>query len=484
MPAGRIRTPMQREQRISQSWQRRQRPTRQQAAQRCPSGGVGSCVESCTCGHLVAGRSHDGCEWVVGAPRRCANGTGARNYPACVRVLVLGPVVVADANGTTTRPGPRETILLAVLAAHLGERVAIDTLIDAMWPDTPPRTALKTLHGHVHRMRKVLGARAIEQLHGGYLLTAGEVIVDSNEVARMVAQAGDWARRGDPDKSVLLLREALALFRGRPFEGIDVEAVQAEAQRLGEVRLQAFEALFDSELAAARHRDVVSELQAYSDAHPLREHASAQLMVALYRCGRQAEALATYHRARTHLASELGLEPGPALRALEAAVLSHDRSLDAPRQERDRAAPVGHHLTRCDPSDVDSAAMTGFIGRGEEVARCDNALNDGVGRSLVSITGPPGIGKTRLAAVVTARAREAGWTVVDVGCNEHLGHPYGLVVEVVRSVFSLSGADRPEVDSIVASRIARLAPDLMPDVVLTSPLVDVDRDADRASVID
>jgi len=162
-----------------------------------------------------------------------------RNYPASVRVLVLGPVVVADANGTTTRPGPRETILLAVLAAHVNERVSIDTLIDAMWPDVRPRTALKTLHGHVHRMRKVLGARAIEQHHGGYVLMDAEVTVDSNEVARLVVQASDWARRGDPDKSVVLLREALALFRGRPFEGIDVEAVHAEAQRLGEVRLEA-----------------------------------------------------------------------------------------------------------------------------------------------------------------------------------------------------------------------------------------------------
>ena len=288
-------------------------------------------------------------------------------------MLVLGPVVVADGDGTMTRLGPRETILLAVLAAHFGRRVAIDTLIDAMWAGAPPRTALKTLHGHVHRLRKVLGAGAIQQLHGGYVLTEVEVTLDSGEVGDLFAQAGEWARRGDPDKSAVLLREALTLFRGEPFEGVDADAVLAESQRLAEVRLESYEATFDSELAAARHREVVGELQAYAAAHPLREHASAQLMIALYRCGRQAEALATYHRARTHLAVELGLEPGPELRSVEEAVLSHNPSLDPPRQEASHAGRVSYRRTRFDASDLDSEATTGFVGRESEVARCDGA---------------------------------------------------------------------------------------------------------------
>ena len=230
---------------------------------------------------------------------------------------------------TSTIRLPRaERTLLAALASRLGERVAVDVLAEALWPDGPPPSARKTLQGKVVRLRRTIGASAIVERGGGYLLDPDVVVVDATRVAAAVIESRAVMRTGDPEGAVRLLTEASAAFRGEPYEGVPEEALPAgEVARLHELRATLVEDRVEAELACGRGQGSVGELEAFVQANPYRERAWGLLMQALYQAGRPADALAAYGRARVVLAAELGIEPGPAFREVEQAILTHDERL-------------------------------------------------------------------------------------------------------------------------------------------------------------
>ena len=313
-----------------------------------------------------------------------------------VEVRVLGPVELAD--GTTMiRLAPAERTLLAALASRLGERVAADVLEDALWPGQPPPSARKTLQGHVMRLRRALGPSAIVERTGGYRLDPECIDVDAARIPMLVAQAREAIRDGRSAEAIGYLHEASAAFRGDPYADVPDSALPAgEVQRLDELRSAVAEELFEAELARGNGPGCISDVEAFLERHPFRERAWGQLMLALYQAGRTADALAAYGRARVLLATELGLEPGPALRAIEQSILTHD-----PRLQRD--APVRVSLG---PSNL-PAAVNPIVGRARELADLDLLCES---NRLVTLTGIGGIGKTRLAVEFAAPT---------IGRNEH-----------------------------------------------------------------
>ena len=245
---------------------------------------------------------------------------------------MLGPLEVVGDGGAALAIGTgRQRALLGLLILRANELLESDRLVEELWGESPPPTAHKMLHNQVSGLRQVLGRNGRLETHGSaYRLNVapGERDVDRFEelVARGRAQA-----QSDPERAAEDLRQALGLWRGPPLADLAFESfAQTEIARLEERRWAAFEARVDAELALGRHADLVAELEAAVAEQPLREHLHGQLMLALYRCGRQAEALEAYRRARTTLVEEIGVEPHAELRALQEAILAQDAALDAP----------------------------------------------------------------------------------------------------------------------------------------------------------
>jgi YVTN family beta-propeller protein len=250
---------------------------------------------------------------------------------------ILGPFEVLEDDRRLVLGGPRQRALLAILLLHRGEVVSSDRLIDELWGERPPATAAKTLQGYVSHLRKALGDGLLVTRGGGYVLQADDV--DADRFAALVEEA----RSADARRARERLGSALELWRGEPLADLAYEPfAQAEVARLREERLGALEDLVDADLALGRHVAVVGELEALVAKHPGRERLLAQLMLALYRCGRQADALEAYRRGRRTLHDELGLEPGPELQALERQILNHDGALTA--KATPRVVPRGRPL--------------------------------------------------------------------------------------------------------------------------------------------
>ncbi|MDQ4019786.1 MAG: winged helix-turn-helix domain-containing protein [Actinomycetota bacterium] len=238
--------------------------------------------------------------------------------------------------------GTKQRALLALLLLNANRVVSTDRLIDQLWGETPPATAATALQGHVSALRKALGADAIGTRRPGYVLHADPAQIDLGRFELLRAAARAALENGDPGAAAERLLEALALWRGEALADIGLEPfAQAEAARLEDARLGALEDRIDADLMLGRDSELVGELERLVAAHPLRERLRAQLMLALYRSGRQAEALDAYQRARQTLVSELGIEPGPALRDLERLILAQDPAL----QIRRRATTPGRRPT-------------------------------------------------------------------------------------------------------------------------------------------
>jgi DNA-binding SARP family transcriptional activator len=237
---------------------------------------------------------------------------------------ILGPLEVWDGENAVELSGQRQRAVLALLAIHVGEVVPSERLITYLWGESPPPTAATSLQNAVSQLRKALGADVVETRAPGYALRAERSAVD----ARRFEQLLDEARSAEAERRVRLVREALQLWRGPPLADFAYEGfAQNEAARLEELRLSAVEERIDAELELGRAAELVGELENVVRESPLRERPRGQLMLALYRSGRQAEALQAYQETRRMLVEELGIEPTPALQELHASILRQESAL-------------------------------------------------------------------------------------------------------------------------------------------------------------
>jgi predicted ATPase/DNA-binding SARP family transcriptional activator len=303
---------------------------------------------------------------------------------------LLGPLSVTHDGAPIGLGGQKRRALLAVLLLDANQVVSRDRLIDALWGEDPPDTARNTIQVYVSQLRKLLPEGVLETAAPGYRLTIEPDSVDLFEFVRLSAEGRTALGAGDAARAADSLAGALALWRGAPLADLAWEPfAQTEVVRLEELQLTTLEDRIDADLALGRHGQLVGELERLVTEHPLRERFRAQLMLALYRSGRQADALAVYQRARRTLVDELGIEPGESLRQLERAILAHDPALNAPQ-----AGPTSRRRVPTPP--------TPLLGRERELA----ALADLVRKEdvrLVTLTGIGGIGKTRLALELVRR---------------------------------------------------------------------------------
>ncbi len=243
---------------------------------------------------------------------------------------LLGPLEVLADGSPISLGGPKQRATLAILLLHANRVVSVDRLADDLYAGAPPVTAVTQVQRQISDLRKALGAgAAIETRPPGYLIRVGDAQVDLQRFERLGEEGRHALDRGDADAAAELLRAALALWRGAPLADLAYEEfAQVPVARLEEIRLAALEDRVEAELALGRHAQLIGELEQLITEQPLRERFRAQLMLALYRAGRQAEALDVYRMTREELVHELGIEPGPPIRELERAILAHDPSLD------------------------------------------------------------------------------------------------------------------------------------------------------------
>ena len=262
---------------------------------------------------------------------------------------ILGPLAVDAADGSVRLGGPRQRSLLAVLLLHANRVVSIDHLAEQLYGEEPPVTAVTQVHRQVSELRRVLGQDAIETRPPGYRLPVAPGQLDLERFERLTGEAAADLARGDAARSGAGFREALALWRGEPLADLAFEPFAAPAvARLQELRLAAIEARIEADLALGRTTELVAELDALVAEHPLREHLHGQRILALYRAGRQREALDAYRELRRALVDAFGIEPTPPLQDLERRILRHDPGLHAaaaasPPPARTRSILVAAH---------------------------------------------------------------------------------------------------------------------------------------------
>jgi DNA-binding SARP family transcriptional activator len=273
------------------------------------------------------------------APRRPAN-PASGDAGACCRIL--GPVEVVGADGPVALGGPRQVALLACLLLHRNRVVSVEDLTDAVWDGAAGPGAAKRVRVAVARLRRslapVAGRLRVETLRGGYRLRVAPDEVDADRFAAAVAGGRAAIAAGDLPRAAATLDAALALWSGPALADVAGQRfAHTPAAMLDDLRVWALELRIDVGLGLGRHRELLGELRGLAAAHPDRESIVAALMVALYRSGRHTEALEVFHHTRSHLCDELGLEPGPGLRALQQSILAHDDRLAVPMTPPDQS---------------------------------------------------------------------------------------------------------------------------------------------------
>ncbi|HEY3485362.1 MAG TPA: BTAD domain-containing putative transcriptional regulator, partial [Ilumatobacteraceae bacterium] len=337
-----------------------------------------------------------------------------------MRVGLLGELVVVDDHERDVPvAGAKLRALVALLALHVGRVVPAEQLVDALWGDDPPAAVRNSLQGLVSKLRRVLGAADLVTMRGGgYALELPAEAVDVRRLEQLVSDGRAAASDGDLDRAITLFTEADALWRGDPLADFTYEEFAAATiTRLSELGLAMFEERLDIELRLGRHHGAIAQLEPLVAAHPLRERLRWLLMLALYRAGRQADALRAFQEGRRILADELGLEPGHDLRELEAAILAQDRSLDLSGEAVPRVAGPPQHRAHL------PASLTPLVGRDAELRELTQLVSQ---HRLVTLVGPGGVGKTRLALEV---GRAASVDLRFGGCLVELapvGSPSGV----------------------------------------------------------
>jgi DNA-binding SARP family transcriptional activator len=374
-----------------------------------------------------------------------------------VKFGILGPIELRAGELRLPAGGPRQRSLLAFLLLRANRAVSNDELQGALWGEHGHGGALKPVQMAIARLRRSLepldraagGGPLLRTVSGGYLLTVGAGELDAEAFQDGAARGRALLDGGDPASASEVLCEALGLWRGPALAEVAFEDfARPEIRRLEELRLAALESRIEADLALGRHGALIGELQALSVEHPERERICQQLMLALYRCGRQSDALDAYQRLSAHLDGQLGLRPGPALRSLQGAVLEHaswlsvDVTVAAGRRDRRPGAPppaasasrtpsrqpfaLQAALRSCDPASfVGRAAAVEQLGRSYEQAASGS-------RRIVLLCGEPGIGKTRLATEFALRAHATGAVVLYGRCDEETLLPHQPFVEALR----------------------------------------------------
>jgi predicted ATPase/DNA-binding SARP family transcriptional activator len=346
-------------------------------------------------------------------------------------VRLLGPVQVVRPAGEAALGGPQPRAVLALLVLEAGRVVPAGRLIEQAWRGRPPQGAASTLRSYVSRLRRVLAPEAaLRARGGGYVLGLDPGAVDAVRFERLAADGQTALSQGEAAAAAGYFREALGLWRGPALTGVgEVEPLAREAARLEELRLVAVEGRIEAEIELGLGAEVIGELDGLVREYPLRERLWRLLVLALYRAGRQADALAAYRRARDLLAGELGLEPGQELRDLEQAVL---------RQEVPAAAPPRLHNL--------PAPLTSFLGREQDLARVEKLLAEA---RLVTLTGTGGTGKTRLAteagARLAGRFRDGVWLAELAGVTE----PALVAAQVMAALGVRQAGDVPVLEALI-----------------------------------
>jgi DNA-binding SARP family transcriptional activator/tetratricopeptide (TPR) repeat protein len=325
-----------------------------------------------------------------------------------VRFHILGPVAMEPRTPTAAKV----RVVLAVLLARANETVSTECLIDELWDNAPPRTAGTTLQVYVSQLRRLLAegdppagplGQRLFTVPPGYMLRAKDDEIDLIQFESLHQRGKAAYERGNFAEAATLLREGLGLWTGAALSGIPHGyTLSSTAVRLEEMRMSALEQRITADLRLGRHKELTGELMALITEHPLRETLYAHLMVALFRSGRQSDALRTFAKARGALVEDLGIEPGPGLRTLHERILRSDPNLAWREPGTARAEPAG-------PVASPPPALPDFVGRDDAMAAALRAIPDAKGRSTTRalvISGPTGVGKTAFAVKLAWRAAD------------------------------------------------------------------------------
>ncbi|GAA0927451.1 AfsR/SARP family transcriptional regulator [Streptomyces thermoalcalitolerans] len=360
---------------------------------------------------------------------------------ATLRFGVLGPVRAWRGKEPLATGSPQQRALLAALLLREGRTATAAELIDALWGDRPPARALATVRTYASRLRKILDAGMLVSESGGYAVRGlGEDALDLTVAQDLAARADKARSDGDLCRARELLGRALDLWDGETLAGVPGPYAEAQRVRLEEWRLQLLESRLDLDLEQGRHAEAVSELTALTAAHPLRERLRELLMLALYRSGRQAEALAVYADTRRLLTDELGVDPRPELRELQQRILQADPALAEP------SSPVAEPaVVPVRPAQL-PATVPDFTGRASFVAELGEVLASAEGRVMAvsAVAGIGGVGKTTLAVHVAHRARAAfpdGQLYVDLqGAGPRAAEPETVLGAFLRALGTADSA--------------------------------------------
>lgn len=327
-----------------------------------------------------------------------------------VHFRVLGAVEILNGDQSVSLKASRQQTVLAMLLLEANRVVAIDQLIDALWGDDPPTTARSQVQICVSALRRVLADIGAPDLIAtrapGYLIRIPQDQLDMLMFERMVTEASVDARAGHLEEATAALRQALALWSGPALAGVSGRSVQGKAARLEEIRLGAYEDCTGWELQLGRHHELISELTDGVSQYPLRERLLGQLMVALYRSGRQAEALEIYRNARKELIDQLGIEPGEELRRLESAILAHDDDLELPMNDTNSGNHNNPRQLVRDTGDFTGrqtyvASMTRMLTADQDMSRWDGSV------PVIVVAGKTGVGKSALSVHVAHKVTQS-----------------------------------------------------------------------------
>lgn len=367
---------------------------------------------------------------------------------------ILGPVEVWRDQRRLPLGGPRPVKLLSVLLLHANRAVSTDVLTDVVW-GAARDGADNRLQMAIARLRKALeplhdaAEPVLRTVSGGYMLSVAAGDLDADVFQSRIQEGQRALEARQPETAAALLREAMALWRGPPLAEVAFEDfAQGEIRRLHELRLVALEGRIDAELALGHHAALVAELEALMAEEPTRERIAGQLMLALYRSGRQADALAVFQRTRTGLAQELGIEPGTALKALQRQILDQDPALEPPQTVAGPGVNGATGIGGLPPHNL-PAVYTSFVGRTDEVTRIDHHLETA---RVVTLIGVGGVGKTRLALEVAQRGLrhwpDGVWFVELGAISDRAG-----VAEAVAAALDLEVSDERGPTEAIVQRV-------------------------------